>query len=184
MRAPARTCAYLARTCVPDLTPHTHQRQRLRSATTPRGPHHPIHRSPPTRARPRRRRRNLRNLHRFSPVQHHRRDLLRLSSTQRRHRDLLRLSPVQRHRTCLTMQMRSALPTHAQPPAGHATALGRPFHYGHRLHTLQIHPHFMRLNADHLLRLTLPRTLLHSRTSFGTMNGSTTRTSSRVSSYP
>ena len=157
---------------------HTHQRRRLRFATTPRGSHHPIHHSPSTRARPRRRRRNLRNLRRLSLVQHHRRDLLRLSPTQRHHRELLRFFPLQRHRPCLTMQMRSAL----RPPAGHATALGHPFHYGHRLYTLQIHPHFMRLNADHLLRLTLPRTLLHSRTSFGTMNGSTTRTSSRISS--
>jgi hypothetical protein len=130
---------------------HTHQRQRLRSTTTPRGPHHPIHRSPPTRARPRRRRRNLRNLHRFSPVQHHRRDLLRLSSTQRRHRDLLRLSPVQRHRTCLTMQMRSALPTHAQPPARHAAALGPQFYFGRRFHAL--------------LRPALPMIPLPSRTS-------------------
>ena len=108
---------------------------------------------------------------RFSPVQHHRRDLLRLSSTQRRHRDLLRLSPVQRHRTCLTMQMRSALPTHAQPPARHAAALGPPSYFGRRFHAL--------------LRPALPRIPLPSRTSSpGTMHGSPTRTRSRSSSNP
>ena len=28
------------------------------------------------------------------------------------------------------MQMRSALPTHVRPPAGHATVLGHPFYFG------------------------------------------------------